>query len=276
MYADLYIMRFHTNLHAGAMGDGFSIVDKQVQRDPASELPTIHASSLKGALRAFAESAQLPRDQVEGIFGQELPKNGTPKQGSARFLPAQLLLYPLRTSTRPYLLGTCPSMLNTLLEYAAIGGIEGGIVEAAKRALQNAPKQGTALLLAANGVTVSAMSVETLTVEKGSDASLAPLCAGPLLLLHDEDMSALCKELPILARNCLENGLSGNLWYEEVVPRESVFCSLVLGEKREDMQVLRKTLCAPNTYVQIGANATLGYGLCSMQVYAREGGQIHG
>ena len=61
----------------------------------------------------------------------------------------------------------------------------------------------------------------------------------------------------MIARNQLENGESKNLWYEQIVPRESVFyCIIGLGDEHSAKfdEVWKDNL------VQIGANATIGYG----------------
>jgi CRISPR-associated protein Cmr4 len=40
------LMRCITHLHAGSDDTGIGIIDKMVQRDPATGLPCVHASSL--------------------------------------------------------------------------------------------------------------------------------------------------------------------------------------------------------------------------------------
>lgn len=40
-----------TNLHVGSGEANFNIVDREVETDPVTGLPIIHASGLKGALR---------------------------------------------------------------------------------------------------------------------------------------------------------------------------------------------------------------------------------
>ena len=42
-----------TNMHVGSGDTNYGIIDKLVQRDVLSNLPMIHSSSLKGALREF-------------------------------------------------------------------------------------------------------------------------------------------------------------------------------------------------------------------------------
>ena len=63
-------------------------------------------------------------------------------------------------------------------------------------------------------------------------------------------------QLPIIARNCLENGESKNLWYEQVLPRETVLGTLLLSSEDTLAKVLNGKV------IQIGANATIGYGYC--------------
>ena len=62
--------------------------------------------------------------------------------------------------------------------------------------------------------------------------------------------------LPIIARNCLENGESTNLWYEQVLPSLSVLATVIVTKESGQMDLLNEKI------VQIGANATIGYGYC--------------
>lgn len=69
---------------------------------------------------------------------------------------------------------------------------------------------------------------------------------------------SLCSDdnLPIIARNCLENGESVNLWYEQVLPSQSVLATIIQTVNENDLDMLNGKI------VQIGANATIGYGYC--------------
>ena len=73
-----------------------------------------------------------------------------------------------------------------------------------------------------------------------------------------------------MARNCLENGISKNLWYEEVVPHESVFVFGVLsdGTKLGDscLQSFDEKICK-DSLIQFGGNATVGYGLTKVMPF---------
>jgi len=87
-----------------------------------------------------------------------------------------------------------------------------------------------------------------------------------IALFHDDDLKSLCHELPVIARNNLENGISQNLWYEEVVPRESVFYSFVTYGAGET-HTLWNNLNSGNLLLQVGGSATIGYGLCKIKKY---------
>jgi CRISPR/Cas system CMR subunit Cmr4 (Cas7 group RAMP superfamily) len=69
------------------------------------------------------------------------------------------------------------------------------------------------------------------------------------------------KNLPVIARNQLENGISQNLWYEEVVPHKSVFITYMVATEKYFSE-FESILIKGGTSVQIGGNASIGYGLC--------------
>lgn len=79
--------------------------------------------------------------------------------------------------------------------------------------------------------------------------------------VSDRDFVSLCSDdnLPIIARNVLDNGESKNLWYEQVVPAETVFYTII--DSKGDATLANK-IGDKDALVQIGANATIGYGYC--------------
>ena len=77
------------------------------------------------------------------------------------------------------------------------------------------------------------------------------------------------EELPIIARNCLIG--TGNLWYEQVLPQKSVFGTVIVAPSKiqttvnvttDIYETVKKTF--NNKVIQIGANATIGYGYCKL------------
>ncbi|MDP3829955.1 MAG: hypothetical protein Q8Q47_01715, partial [Ignavibacteriaceae bacterium] len=79
-------------------------------------------------------------------------------------------------------------------------------------------------------------------------------------LFHDDDFKELVKHLPVIARNQLENGESKNLWYEEVVPRESRFVFFVSKLESTELDLSDFDTKIQEKVIQIGGNASIGYG----------------
>jgi CRISPR-associated protein Cmr4 len=68
--------------------------------------------------------------------------------------------------------------------------------------------------------------------------------------------------LPVIARNHLNNGKSTNLWYEEIVPREGRFVFGLIGDDSSEAEFENTVKKAT---VQIGGNATVGYGFTEIR-----------
>ena len=86
---------------------------------------------------------------------------------------------------------------------------------------------------------------------------------GKTVKTENDKLSQLCSDdnLPIIARNVLENGESKNLWYEQVLPAETVLYTIIQEENND----LLNALVGDGKLVQIGANATIGYGYCKFE-----------
>lgn len=95
------------------------------------------------------------------------------------------------------------------------------------------------------GITLGENDLTSISYEKISEKDFIDLCS-------DDN-------LPIIARNALENGESKNLWYEQVLPAETVLYTIIDDKKDNSLST---ELLKDNAIVQIGANATIGYGYC--------------
>jgi CRISPR-associated protein Cmr4 len=210
----VFLIRTLTNLHVGG-GDsgGTGVVDKLVQRDPTTNLPTIHASSIKGALREYFEGAKIPELDITQVFGSS-PKDRDAdkiKPASHRFFAADLLALPVPQDAAPHfcLFGSQDSATKTQERLKSLG---------------------------------------------------ANVCLNLIKLKASDNQAKFveaAEELPVIARNFLDNGISKNLWYEEIVPRESLFVTCIQGDIESP---LAKEL--NEKVIQIGGNATVGYGFC--------------
>lgn len=255
-----YIIRCLTNLHAGSNGESHAIIDKIVQRDVSTGFPTIHSSSLKGALRQYFEAKFGETDQrIMRIFGAPPKRNeGDEQKGAYTFFSAQLLSMPVRSNTRPFYRTTCPALINDLLAFQRLYAFN--LDDEVLKALKIARSLNEAWLLENEAGNAILEDFPAKPYAKPDELNaLHQLLDEHLAVLPDKDFLHLAQNLPVIARNQLENGISQNLWYEEVVPRQSRFFTLLdVPDNDPDFTVFEQNLCGFN--IQIGGNATIGYG----------------
>jgi len=266
----LYTIETLTNLHVGAGDLNFDIIDNQVQRDDITELPIIHSSSLKGAFReAFREDNIEAKNSEKYIFGQENNSNET-QAGAYKFFEAQLLSRPVRSNNRAYFNATSPKAVKNFLE--AIENFKIEFDNELKTKLEELselnPTDSNPLIF--ENIADTILEDNTAIYKSFKTSKLQELLGENIALFSDKDFKEL--DLPVLARNQLENGESKNLWYEEVVPKKSKFFFFVgmpdnldKSDKKEKLDgynnKFEKLLENP---IQIGANKSIGYGFCNI------------
>lgn len=225
MNTHVFLITAKTNLHVGNESGGeFSIIDKAIQRDPLTLLPCINSSSLKGAIKEFC--VNKTNLNVGKYFGSDVDKaTGKVKpdtqKGEAIFFDAKLLLLPQQDDHALFHYVTSDDVIRMMNERCKLFN-SSFVFEKPARFKEK----------------------EVVTCDE------------------NESFSTLCHEdnLPIIARNVLENGESKNLWYEQVLPAETVLYTIIQEEGEE----LAKAL--DDQIVQIGANATIGYGYCKFEL----------
>lgn len=208
-----------TNLHVGNENtSSYGLIDLAVQRNATTELPCINSSSLKGALNEYAANA------VKLSSCELIRIFGSDKTDKTK--GSQKGQYTFFDADILFLPKQSDTQLYELVTCDEV--------------LERFFSQ-----------------VELLTGEKLTVEDLGGFNYKPVLL---EEFNELCSDdnLPIIARNVLENGESKNLWYEQVVPAETVFYTLIDDHDDEVLANLLKE----KAIVQIGANATIGYGYC--------------
>lgn len=276
-----YFVKCVTNLHMGSGDINFNIIDNEVQRDPVTGHPTMFSSGIKGALREHFEARKLD-DMVTRIFGSSISESNKDKKksnpGQVKFLSANLLLMPIRAAlgALPYYLVTTKELLQAyVMELEAIRGIgsEQKLADVVKTLDVNKAysknTQGPIRIEACKYENRSAIPqgiIDVLLERKAvTEDNL-----DKLFIMPDSDFRSEKIHLPVLARNQLENGESKNLWYEEVVPHESVFYFGVLsdGTKLGDAALKDFADVVENEHLfQFGGNATIGYGLTQLTAF---------
>ena len=259
-----YEIKVITNMHVGSGNANYGVIDNLVQRDPVTMNPTIHASSLKGALREFFEQVK-PIDFVNEVFGSSPTEKKNLKNGSYRFLSADLFLLPVRSSHQQYYLATSQDIVKGIVEKLNTLNIKN--IEKWKQMLEvlsgiNADiKSAPAIFSEVDKTELEEMPVTSLSNMPDEVRKFNKLYDSKLSLWFEDDFKDLVKNLPVIARNQLENGQSANLWYEEIVPHQTRFITFI-SFPEDDNYFKDFNNILINSTIQIGANASVGYGLC--------------
>ena len=239
-----------TNLHVGSGEINYNIIDNEVEKDPVTGFPMIHAPGIKGALRdAFKKTDPDLADKVFGKPG----KGDFSVPGTHKFLDAHLISRPMRVSGSPSLASinvvSIASINAFLADLSAFGANEFGIDSI------EAPDFGDNLFLT---------NEDNIMVEGEKTGILPDAFKNQLLKLSSIIGAKFAVvssfegfDLPVIARNYLENGISKNLWYEEIVPHGSVFYFAVICNESDDDFSIPKI-------VQFGGNSSIGCGYCEV------------
>lgn len=220
----IWLITAKTNLHVGNENtSNYGLIDLAVQRNATTGLPCINSSSLKGALNEFAANRpELDPEDLIRIFGCDKKKRkDKTEKGKYTFFDANILFLPVQDDEHLFQLVTCDAVLNRFTSQVEL-------------------------------LTNGTVKIDKDQLKKDFGCSK---------VISDKEFNERCKDdnLPIIARNVLDNGESKNLWYEQVVPAETVFYTIIDSGNDEK---LAKLLSAEKTIVQIGANASIGYGYC--------------
>lgn len=241
MFAQCFLLECLTNLHVGSGDVNFNIVDNEVERDPVTGFPTINASGVKGALREFFVSQNAGVALIDDAFGKAASKadsKSSAEKGNVKILSANMLALAMRATDKKatyYVVSNDAAIkyFNNLFSTLPVG--------------KNTIDSGTDV---ADG-----RQAEGKALEKKYT-----YCEKIFYTMSENDFSSV--SLPVLARNQLENGTSKNLWYEEIVPHDSLFYFFALADSKELLDDFADAI--KDKVVQFGGNASIGYGLCKV------------
>jgi len=278
--SDLYVIITRTNMHVGSGDEAYGLVDNRVQRDVVSQLPNINASGLKGAFREyFSFKYEKNKEKVTDIFGTDsFEKPGSDekkiqihKAGAFRFFNANLLSIPVRSNVKPFFRATSSYILNELTDMMNTFGYGDGfgIKEHLHSFANLEPGKGKALSF--NSKDKGAVledyeyTIENRELEHDTVAAIQKIIGKNPVIMNHADFVEICDDyhLPLIARNCLEDGRSTNIWHEQVVPRESRFYFFLL--KPQNSKYDNDLEFSKGDPVQIGGNASIGYGFTEIE-----------
>jgi CRISPR-associated protein Cmr4 len=289
-----------TSLHAGA-GQALGVIDLPIQREAHTHWPCVYGSAVKGALRARAESEELP--DIDLIFGPSdiKPGESIDYAGALSVGDARLLLLPIRSLTTHFRWVTCPAALQRFRRDVERLGLKarfasphpdslpGGEEENGRSWLEIPALDGDTALVA-EAVNGGPLFLEEYRFETQA-ADLSAVIDTLAKLLPDGLEEPLKKQLTVVANDhfrhlaehvtpvnahvrLTENKTvaNGALWYEETLPPETLlYVGLNAVDARRNgaglkavdvLARIRQDLFGPHPYLQLGGNETVGMGWC--------------
>ncbi|MCC6367838.1 MAG: type III-B CRISPR module RAMP protein Cmr4 [Bryobacterales bacterium] len=255
-----------TPLHPGS-GTALGAVDLPVQRERHTDWPVIPGSSIKGVLREATDNGLRPR-----LFGA--PDTEGTSAGALAFTDARILAFPVRSLRGVFAWVTCPQALQ---RWSRDTGLIGNTVkppsipidESAAHCAQDSPCVHDGKLILEEFVfEAKAFGLDFFDALGDEERKR-------LVILDDTNFSHFVKYgTEVTARIRLEEhsktAVAGALFYQEFVPAEALFYSLVLAapSRRREAPTAEQNLDAfkPPGTIQIGGDETTGKGLCSLRL----------
>ncbi len=238
-----------TPMHCGAGGENFWIIDKLIQRDETTNLPNINSSSLKGALREYMKDYLSNVDKINGkswatVLFQIFGNDNTDLSNSDKEIVAAELKVDVKKIEIAGDFRILPA------ELLSIPTLKEGVIKH---------------IISCNWLKDNMKEKLELFDCKLSDGVDENQIIGANEFLTEYDFCEKVDDfnLPVIARNHLEDGTSTNLWYEQVLPRETKLYFAVVYNNEELFKIFRDAIIAHP--VQIGANASVGYGFCKIK-----------
>jgi|GEM_PF-272211 len=287
----MFIIETLSNMHVGSGETHFGVVDNLIQRHPVTRIPIIHASGIKGSLREFFENLDsFNKDHIKILFGGPIT-SATSTTGSGLeyepghliFFEAQLLTLPLRASENVYYNCTSVPVLLDYLDQLDTFMNAKGKTENLRCWLENLQFDDKDFIYfeGSDNLEIEDYSngkkIDKSSINPSIISSLQDLCkidTNKLAIFEKDIFTHICTDsIPVIARNQIkEDGTSGNLFYEEILPRKTLLY-MVIGydaylnkedegkrAKREFENIIGKE---ENIY-QFGANYSIGYGFSKL------------
>lgn len=259
MQYKLYLVHALTNTHVGSGDANYGIIDNLVQRDVVHNLPTIHSSGIKGAMREHFDK-KLSVDYTKQVFGSE-PGATESSPGTFHFFDGHLLTFPVRSNKSPFFNAIAPFIIKDLLVRVADFGItlnNTDVLEQLSNITFTGDNKATVFNDAYKNAILEEHDLQAKVVSTIDISQLKDLLGGGnLVVIEDSTFKTMLKNLPVIARNYLDNGVSKNLWYEEIVPHQTRFYTFIAKSP-----IATTDFTVDKQIIQIGGNATIGHGFC--------------
>ncbi|HEX7185400.1 MAG TPA: type III-B CRISPR module RAMP protein Cmr4 [Thermoanaerobaculia bacterium] len=296
MKTRLTLIHAMSPLHAGT-GQSVGAIDLPIARERPTGIPLLPGSSIKGALRARSQDAQMTRD----VFGPETDKSSE-HAGSVQFSDAQLLLLPVRSVRGTFAWVTSSFLIRRFARGAREARVGLAKLPQSPTSMKHCRVLGETLSIPAGEdrkvifedldflvetgheddlKTFTGRLGEVLFPEGAADAQeWRKSLADRICLIHDDIMSLLLDTaMEVNAHVRLNNDTKtverGALWYQESLPAESVLAGIVVAadvnaangrSERKAADLLDHVSSLTRTLVQLGGKSTVGQGSCFVRI----------
>lgn len=283
-HARWVILSALTPCHAGA-GSSTGAIDLPIQREKHTNWPVIQSSGVKGAFRDLAETqwGGATNPDVQALFGKA--SEGTERStqpGALSFTDARLLALPVRSSIAPFVWVGCPALLKRVArDLTLIGHRE------VPPTVENPGGKALGFATTSDPIILEDLALSPGPLSQGANIeAIMGHAAGPSwneiktrwFLISDQHFQFLAENaMEIQPRIALGPNKTtddgGNLWYQEVLPSETLMYTLVFatGERKANgnglnVSVVLQKLDGLKTagYIQMGGDETLGRGIFQM------------
>ena len=279
-----------TGLHPGS-GSALGVVDLPVQRERHTQWPIIPGSSLKGVVRECCRKYSGSDDSLLATFGPDT-NDADAHAGALSLTDARILAFPVRSLRGVFAWVTCPAVLMRLARDLALTGASTGFAAVPELSeTQAACASGSPLLVDGDKLVLEEFEFSRsgeaggvaawIAKQASTDAGTCRRIESHLVVLHDDDFTHFVRHATeVVARIGLDyerkTVKTGALFYEEFLPAETLFYSLLFAEDSR-----RKGTKMPASDIfgylaerlppilQIGADETIGKGLCALRLARR-------
>jgi CRISPR-associated protein Cmr4 len=301
MNARLTFIHALSPLHAGT-GQGVGAIDMPVAREKATGLPILPGSSLKGPLRDVCRETYKsdPNNKTcVKIFGPETD-NASEHAGAVQFSDQRLLLLPIRSLAGTFAWVSSPYLLRRFIrdahdaDHTDLPQQVPPFASTATQAVQQCIVTSDSVLTLSNDaqqVYLEDLDLHATTQETATewarwlgtrifagDQEWQQMLTERFCMVHDDVLSFLLNTATeITARIRLKDETKtvaqGGLWYEEALPTETVLAGLVVATPvkhtgLDHKQIFDELGKFANITMQFGGKATVGRGLCRLQMTA--------
>lgn len=292
--AAILFLHAQTGLHPGS-GTALGTVDLPVQRERHTQWPLIPGSAIKGVLRDLCRRQAGNDSDLFVVFGPETSE-ADKHAGALAVTDARILLFPVRSLRGVFAWVTCPAVLQRASRDLALAGLDGTV--GTIRSLANrdevaaCPAQSPLLIPGENKFLLEEMEFERVEDFQVPDW-LADATADPFsrqrvrthtAVISDNDFGHFVQHATeIVARIGLDyerkTVKQGALFYQEFLPAETIFYTLVLanasrrdGHTKTAQEVLGYVTgkVSAGSVLQIGGDETIGKGFCTVNWLAKK------